>query len=644
MVPCNDLMFFDSYALVRWRLLLALMLRCALLVALLLWSGLVWSKDHITQRAWLVDPTGQSTWSDVSQLPVQVYEGVLSRGFGDSVIWLRLRIDPNPSAQSQDASDTLILRIRPVYLDDIQVFDPQGGGRVGVSGDKHHPDAQVMEGLDFLLPIARGASERYIWLRLKSTSTRQISVQAFKPQDLQRHAHQQQLIYALYVGVILIFVVWGLVQWLFSQELVIGVFALKQTAALMYALCSLGYVRFFWPLPWSAEWLNILTSVFSILAVSVAIYFHVVLIREFDPPRWLLRILQGLVLLLPVKLLLLFMGHPLVALQMNMTEVLLTPMLLFLAVCLARGWSKEPAEQRPVLARWVVVGFYALLVAILAVASLPGMGLAKGGEIPLYVVQAHGLVTAFLILLMLQYRAHVRQQQQSKSVLNLQQAQLQAQQEREIRQEQSNLLAMLAHEIKTPLATMHMRLDANAHGSAEIRSAIREMDAVIERCLQTAQFGDSQIKSNPVRIDLVSLVQQAVSICPQPQRVLVELPEQWVLSTDPQLLHIVLINLLENACKYARPNSPIVLSLEAARASDGVTQQACFSVSNEPGAAGWPDADKVFDKYYRSPHARRQAGSGLGLFLVRNLVGVLGGRIAYAPDDRQVKFVFYLPV
>jgi K+-sensing histidine kinase KdpD len=124
----------------------------------------------------------------------------------------------------------------------------------------------------------------------------------------------------------------------------------------------------------------------------------------------------------------------------------------------------------------------------------------------------------------------------------------------------------------------------------------------------------------------------------------VELPEQWVVTTDPQLLHIVLINLLENACKYARPDSPIVLSLQAAWASDGVTQQACFSVSNEPGAAGWPDAGKVFDKYYRSPHARRQAGSGLGLFLVRNLVGVLGGRIAYAPDDRQVKFMFHLPV
>ena len=603
-----------------------------------------WAQDHITQRAWLEDATGQMPWPQVTQQPVQAYEGVLSRGFGESAIWVRLRIDPNAPSASKSPSDMLILRVRPVYLDDIQVFDPLAGGQVGVTGDRHHPRGQVFEGLDFMLPIARGDVPRDIWLRLTSTSTRQISVQAFNPDDLQRQTQKQHLMYALYVGVILIFMVWGLVHWLFSRERVIGAFGLKQAAALMYALGSLGYSRVFWPVDWPAVWLDNLTTVFSILAVSVAIFFHTVLINEFDPPPWLGRVLRGVVLLLLAKLFLLAAGYATIALRINMLEVLITPMVFLLSVVLARAWSAPQAARPPLLARWVVVGFYALLVVILALASLPGLGLAKGGEIPLYVVQAHGLVTAFLILLMLQYRTHVQQRLQRQISLNLERAQLQAQQEREIRQEQSNLLAMLAHELKTPLATMHMRLDAKAHGSTEIRRAIREMDAVIERCLQTARFSDHQLQAHVESVDLVGLVQQAAAICPQPERLHMDLPEQWMVHTDPQLLNIVLINLLENAFKYAQTDSPIHLSLHDQPGQDGVSRVACLTVSNWPGAAGWPEPDKVFDKYYRSPHARRQAGSGLGLFLVRNLVQVLGARIDYAPDAQHIRFVVRLPV
>lgn len=607
------------------------------------WSmSTVWAQDHISARAWLEDPTGQMQWPEVTQQPVQSYDGVLSRGFGSSVIWVRLRIDPHAASANRSPLEALILRVRPVYLDDIQVFDPLAGGLLGKVGDLHHPRDQLLAGLDFLLPIARGEVPRDIWLRMESTSTRQISVQAFNADDLNRKTQNQQLIYALFVGVILIFMVWSVVQWLFSREQVIGAFGLKQAAALMYALCALGYTRVFWPDAWPASGLNQMTTVFSILAVSMAVLFHVVLIREFDPPPRLRQLLGLLWVLLPIKLFLVAGGYASLALRINMTEVLVTPMVFLCSVLLARAWSGERTAPQPLLARWVVVGFYIFLVLILALASLPGLGLAKGGEIPLYVVQAHGLATAFLILLMLQYRAHVRQEQQRGTELDLERMQLQAQQELLIRQEQDNLLAMLAHELKTPLATMQMRLDAKAHGSAEIRRAIREMDAVIERCLQTARFGDHRLQAHLERVDLVSLMQQAVSITLQPGRVQVSAPEVCLAQTDPQLMHIVLSNLLENAFKYAQPDSPIGLSLRTVLGQNGDERQICITVSNLPGAAGWPDADLVFAKYYRSPNARRQAGSGLGLFLASNLVHVMGARISYEPKDKHINFAVYI--
>jgi signal transduction histidine kinase len=617
----------------------------ALLLAWLPLSAVAYEgKDHITHRAWLEDASGQLSWPEVQQSTPLPYTGMLSKGFGSSVIWLRLRIDPQAGQVSLKDPDRLVLRIRPVYLDDIQVFDPLAPqGLVGRTGDIYNPRLDEFEGMDFLWPIARGTQPRDIWLRLDSTSTRQIDVQALSVETLDQRTRVQQLVFAVYIGLILIFAVWALVYWLFSRENLIGAFCLTQTTALFYALGSLGYMRAFWPIDWPPAWLDMGTTVFSISAVSTAVLFHLLLLKEFDPPRWILRLLTAMLALWPLKLLLLPLW-PMAALRLNMSEVLISPFFFLLSVLLSRGWSQPGTQEKPPLGRPVVLAFYSLLVATLAMAALAGLGFAKSGEIALHIVQMHGLVTAFFVLLMLQYRAHVLNKQRGEISLALERSQLQAQQERDTREEQEKLLTMLAHELKTPLATMHMRLDAAASGSQEIRKAIRDMDNVIERCLQTTQLGDRQLTAQMATSDVVSIVRDAVSCCKQPARVQMDLPQHLNAHTDKQLLFIVLSNLLENACKYAAKDTPIRVRLRSMPAHDSTQPELQIEVTNAPGIAGWPEADKVFEKYYRSAHARRQAGTGLGLFLVRNLVQILGGRIDYAPDDSTIRFVVQLPV
>lgn len=610
---------------------------------IVLHSGTCVGQDHITEKAWLEDIHGQLSWSDVQQKNFQPYSGMLSRGFGDSAIWLKLRIDPGKRPSSNKVPERLVLRIRPVYLDHIQVYDPLiPKGLVGTTGDKHHPRLDEIQGLDFLMPIERGSEPRDIWLRLVSNSTRQIDVQALDLDDLNQRTRLQQLVFAVYIGLILIFAVWAFVYWLFSRENLIGVFCLTQTAALFYALGSLGYLRAFWPLHWSALRLDQTVTFFSIFAVSTAVLFHVLLLREFSPARWMLHIHTGMLALLPLKLALMT-PFPIAALRMNMIEVLLAPVIFMATALSARGWSTTDKRQQPPLTKPVVLAFYSLLLTALALAALAGLGLARSGEIALHVVQMHGLVTAFFVLLMLQYRAHVISRQRQDISMALERSQLQAQQERQIREEQEKLLTMLAHELKTPLATMHMRLDAASSGSREIKQAIRDMDSVIERCVQTNQLGDRQLTAHFETVDVVDILKDATSSCNQPERIHMDLPTQLLAQTDKQLLFIVLNNLLENACKYAEPKTPILVRLWSEQCLNSGVTGLQLEVCNMPGTAGWPDPDKVFDKYYRSPNARRQAGTGLGLFLVRNVVQILGGRIDYLPDVSRIRFLLQLP-
>jgi signal transduction histidine kinase len=51
----------------------------------------------------------------------------------------------------------------------------------------------------------------------------------------------------------------------------------------------------------------------------------------------------------------------------------------------------------------------------------------------------------------------------------------------------------------------------------------------------------------------------------------------------------------------------------------------------------------LFEKYYRSPHARRLSGSGLGLFLVKGLLDLMQGTIHYEAQDDHAVFSIWVP-
>ena len=613
-----------------------------MLVILLTGNG-ARAQDLISERAWLEDASRSLTLAQVQQMPFQPYEGVLSQGYGEAAIWLRLRVEAVPATPATPQGERLVLRIRPAYLDDIQVFDSLApNGLAGIVGDRHHPRADQWSGLDFLLPLAPSAQPRTIWVRVVSTSTRQIAVDVLRAQDYFSSSTLQQLLASSYIGIVLALTLWATVSWVFHREQVVGAYAIHQGSGLVYGLTSLGFARVLWPQEWPASWLDQAGSVASILAVAWALYFNVKLTREFGLPGWMRRTQDALLLLQPAKLVLLAFS-PIIALRINMVELLLAPFLFLVATTVAQGWHGKSDRPDPVLPRGMVQSFYAVVVVLLVVAALPGLGLMRGGTITLYLSGTHSLITGLLLLFMLQYRAVRMNRQQGETLLALQRSQLQAEREQEIREEQGKLLTMLAHELKTPLATMHMRLDASAPGSREIKHAISDMNNVIDRCVQAAQLGDRRLVARPARVHVDALVRSAAAACSDPARIQLSLQEEVLAHTDPQLLSIVVSNLLENACKYAAVETPIQVRLGDAESANSPDRVLRLEITNRIGDAGAPDTHSVFQKFYRGAHARRKAGTGLGLFLVRSLVQTLGGSIEYRPDPASVRFVVDLP-
>lgn len=635
------------------------MLRClaawmALFLGCFMGMSTALAQDHIVERSWAEDPAGQWSWSDARKQTTQPFEGTLNRGYGTGVLWLRLRIDPQAGevmgGTDADLQD-LVLRIRPAYLDDVQLFDPLApDGHAGTVGDRHHPRLDPLPGSDFLWPISRGDAPRDIWLRLQSTSTRQIHVAVLPPRELALRVLQWNIVTSLYIGAVMVLLLWACLGFVLRRDVLMGWFALMNITACLFGLTSLGFMRGFWPIAWSAEALNLLGSFASVLVVGAGVAFHARFLREFRPAPWAMGLLDALLLLVLVNLVLVAWGNVSWALQSNMVTILLAPPICLLCAITGRVWADSPEGSKvPALTRKVLVTFYLGFLTIFALSSTTGLGWLPATEWTIYVSQVHTLVISLLLMLVLQYRAFKLDQQRQQTQLALKTTTLAVAHERQLREEQEKLLAMLAHEIKTPLATMHLRLDGQAKGVKEIRDAMRDMNSVIDRCLQALQLGDGRLSARFQTVDLVDVVRSAWSASAQPANVQLNVPKALPVETDPQLLFIVLSNLLDNAGKYAKPQTTIELAcaLEHDRQMPQASQtpQAVrVTVANVPGKAGWPDPTHVFDKYYRSPQAKRQSGTGLGLYLAQHLVQALGGQLSYVPDDEVVRFVVTLPL
>ncbi|MEY4756346.1 MAG: hypothetical protein RJA34_1244 [Pseudomonadota bacterium] len=612
---------------------------------MLLWLALYafasQAADRISQRSYFEDASGTLQLEQVRSAPWQSYTGVLSRGYGASALWLRLRVEPGPAAEKQP----LVLRIRPSYLDDIRLYDPdaQQGDALAL-GDSHPQHKGAFSSLNFSFSLPRADQVRDIWLRVSTTSTRIIHVQALEVDEAIQADRQQELFYSLYLAALTLFLVWAAAQWLQSREPLMGAFVVRQAMALGYSLGYMGYFRVFWIENPIFATPDTLTSVLIIAFVASAYRFDYLMLREHRAHRWALRAIGLLWALCPAYYLLMLAGETRLALAINMGFVLFSPFLA-LVTTLTVPSSQPPAQEAsPVISKSALITIYGLILAGLSISAFPAMGLINGVELSLQGFLFYGLVSGITLLFMLQVRAQRMSQQRVVLERQIHIAEQAARLETERRMELGGFLAMLAHELKTPLAVIKMVLGARSATPAMIAEAersVRDMNAVIERCLQADQLDDQRLEPRSAPCHLEQELQIITKQCTDPSRIHLQGAGVQPIDTDPALLRIILNNLVDNALKYAAPGTTIEVHVCDATLNglEGIS----LRVANEPGPAGSPDPGQVFQKYYRHPKAKRLTGSGLGLYLVAKLCQLLRGEVNCVSDPHKVTFHLWLP-
>ena len=227
---------------------------------------------------------------------------------------------------------------------------------------------------------------------------------------------------------------------------------------------------------------------------------------------------------------------------------------------------------------------------------------------------------------------------------------------READQRKDEFMAMLAHELRNPLAPMVNALAllriANKDDSfvekarAILERQVNVLTRLVDDLLDMARVTSGQLDLRSERVELGAVVAQALEaarplIENRGHSVSVTLSERIEIDADPNRLQQILVNLLNNAAKYTNPHGRIEVSAWLER------QRAVISV-RDTGIGIEPELlSKLFQPFTRGKRspARSEGGLGLGLSITRRLVEMHAGTIEVKSTlGRGSEFIVRMPL
>lgn len=226
---------------------------------------------------------------------------------------------------------------------------------------------------------------------------------------------------------------------------------------------------------------------------------------------------------------------------------------------------------------------------------------------------------------------------------------------------QSALLNSISHELRTPLSSITGVLTTlgeseNSHKSSQkldsktkielLNSATdqaRQLNRLVENLLNMTRLEAGSVHLNLGSCDiqdLIGSVLQQFSSRIKDHPLHLEIPDNLpTITCDAILIAQVITNILDNACKYSPPGTPITIG--AASSADSVE----FFIRDKGPGLPEEELEKVFLKFYRGPNQKNTTGTGLGLPICKGIVEAHGGWIkASRNPDKGLTLRFSLPL
>ena len=603
--------------------------------------------DLIIERGLYVEPApGALTIEQALTQQYKPFVTVLNREFSPTVRWLKLLV-----AAPQQGSEQVVLRIGPHYIGHIQLFEHQQGTWTSRSaGDRFPVSQNACADNTYCFPVTIHAGvDNYFYVRIDTLNGYILTTRAMTPEDLSSLLVEQQRVFGIEFGVVLVICLWALFIYIRTRHRLAGIFFISEVVTLLFSLSTSGLLAnlYFEDHVWMD---NLSFNTLYVLRLIASLLVTLEFLRHYGAPKWYSFYVKGAIGILLLQLFALKLGPvTLIALNFNFLIVTLMPLMLLVALT---GCHQMPLAHK----RLIAVG--ALIVAgLLWTDILPVLGWVKPSIVTIP-GNWGGVIVAIALSLMVNSDLTHRRIIYDREMQELQYLRARNLAESEQIKDRSMLIDMLTHELKNPLATMRMAAGSltrslgvltteQSKDSADridsMVQAINNMNTVIERCVQVDQLDQKGFSPKLEDVDVYQVVHDVLTSQAEAQRL--EFRPQsstLIFRTDPNLFAIILTNLLDNAIKYSEPDSLITLEIELNEALSVYPAKLKMRVSNTVSQYGVPDSVSLFSRYYRGPLAHEKSGTGLGLYLVKSLCKILRGSIRFEHNNGLVHFTVEL--
>lgn len=219
-----------------------------------------------------------------------------------------------------------------------------------------------------------------------------------------------------------------------------------------------------------------------------------------------------------------------------------------------------------------------------------------------------------------------------------------------------SFIANVSHELKTPMTTIAGFIDGILDGTIPadkqkqylqiVSTEVKRLSRLVRSMLDLSRIDSGEMRLHCVRFDLKDTIFDTMlsfEATIETRRIHIlglDEMESVFVQGDPDLVHQVVYNLVENAVKFVDEGGSIRVSLKEA------AERALVSIRNTGPGIPADEIPLVFDRFYKTDKSRSvdKNGMGLGLYLVRTIVQLHGGEIAVRSVENEFcEFEFWLP-
>jgi signal transduction histidine kinase len=629
--------------------------------------------DHVE---FLEDPNGSLSISNLHQPEVEARfrrwtdaSSQISLGYSSSVWWFKIRLKTGP-----EAAGRWLLEIPYLQIDEIDFYAPDG--QVLTLGAARPFTNRPYFHRFHLFPLDVTPMEQVWLLRVKSADSLTLPLVIWSPDAFNKESIRLFVVQAMYFG--------GLIALLVYNFFL--AFSLNDRRFLFYALFAghfglamlagngLAHL-FIWPGAYHFD--QIAQYFFLAIAAAFGMQFSVVFLegkRNFPVlSRWLQA--MGLIYLTIAGLLIISIwgGVPRQPVLMVM-NLMVTPAGLMVIALAILAWRQGYKPARFFLLAWGILWVGAFVAGLRLTGWIPTNVLTS------YALQIASTAEMLLLGLALADLIHIerieRESAQSRAIA-VQQSALSTLKQSEDKLEkvvherthqleisldiQRQLLAqhvrfgaLISHEFRNPLGILESQISLIRRESElgilqlethlnTMASASHRLKCMFENWLKNDRLNKSlqDFQREPVPVnawlrELVDAQRHYHADHPLTEDFGIDPGEIWI---DENLMDIALTNLIDNACKYSAPGSPVHISIQCHGGLVGL----CVS---DQGKGIAPEHHAcVFEDYFRIDHEAQVRGMGLGLAFVRKIAELHHGKIELVSNiGKGSNFCIWLPI